>query len=167
MPLLNWGDTNVADGDSKYISSAYNQVEAISTLDDVVPSDTNRPTRNIYQTQYETYKFLENLTEYTKHDGVVRSSLGSTFALDGDTDKDIVSVNLNGSYKHYARLTPGISFNNGHIAVNSPHTHIAERQLTKIFDLEVDGQESVVINYDYATDKYDSVIKKKDSFGNV
>jgi len=69
------------------------------------------------------------------------------------------------NYKTYTRLAPGIAFLNGLMLVSTPQLYIAERQLIKAFNLRISDTsgENVVINYNFATDKYSVVISKLDS----
>lgn len=68
-------------------------------------------------------------------------------------------------YKYYTRLKPGIAYLNGVIVSVKPQTHITERILIKIFNLEdwAPGGENITINYDYTNDEYNAVLKKKDT----
>jgi hypothetical protein len=73
------------------------------------------------------------------------------------------------NYRHYVRMAPGIAFVNEHIVVSKPQTHIAERQLEKIFGLQtwLPNPEYVTINYSYQYDRYDAEIVKRNSNGDL
>lgn len=166
MAIKAWGTTDIAKGDS-YLVSSYEHIEAHDNNDYVVSSDINRVLRNLYEIENQTHSFLEELANSAvQKQGVFKGSYSSAFSFDGDTDQDVVAVELGtDNFKHYARLAPGIAFFSDYIVVNRPQIHIAERILARIFNLEVDGQESITINYTYSTDKYDAVIVKKDGSG--
>jgi len=165
MSIKVWNVGDVADGDSYAFSTVYTHTEAQDNNDIVKSSDFNRPLRNVYEIEWELYKLLELFTrDSAQPRGIFKGSLTSAFAFDGDTNKDTVTAGA-GDTRHYARLTPGIACNNGQLVVIRPTTHIAERQLARAFNLEIDEKESVNIAYDYATDTYTAVIVKKDSNG--
>jgi len=155
MSIKSWGETNIVKGDSALNADAYNHIEGIYASDNVIPYDVNRPLRNIYEIEYELYNFLENLVKNTSlSKGVIKDSFTSAFAFDSATNQDVFSVVLDGDSKHYARLSPGIAYNNENLVVVKPQTHIAERQIAEILNLVDGDSETVNITYNFSTDKY-------------
>lgn len=166
MAIKSWGETNIVKGDSKYVADAYSHIEGIYTSDNVIPYDINRPLRNIYEVEYELYNFLENLVKNTSTSkGVIKNSFTSAFAFDDATNQDVYSVVLNGDSRHYARLSPGIAYNNENLVVVKPQTHIAERQIAEILGLVEGDSETVNITYTFSTDKYTALIYKINNAG--
>jgi|GEM_PF-6732596 len=94
----------------------------------------------------------------------------ATNATDVDTGFTITTVNDGvDAYKHYVRIAPGIAYHNDTIIVNKPQTHIAERQLEKIFGLTTwtPNPEHVTVNYDFTTDLFTAEIVKRNDQGSL
>lgn len=122
-----------------------------------------RAFHNIYENERSLYEFIKYLTQFTKADKGVFRSNQDEFLVEG------VSVELDGTMKHYAVVHPGIAFVDDYVVMVSPQLYIAERQLESIFGLAVwlreDEREKVTIQYDGST--YHAHIKKYDEHGEL
>ena len=152
-------------GDSK---SSYTTIEAPEIRDFVNKIDLARPMRNIFEDVQHVDNFVEQSSIYSMGNelGVIKHSLN--WAFSGDTN-DVMGVKVNpgggDTYRFYARIKPGIAYINGTAVVSRPQTHIAERQIAKILQLNDWKDESVSINYFYNTDLYQAKIVQRNTSG--
>jgi hypothetical protein len=163
-----WSISDLAKSDVFDGNTSYNVIEAFDTNDRVNKKDLARPIRNAFENQKDLSDYSEGWTYYTSmSNGIIKDALVSEFAFSGDSDVMSISIDpgTGDSTDYYLRLAPGVAMNNKKIAVNRPHTNIAERQLNEIFNLESWGVEGVEIKYYHNVDQFQARIKKNDING--
>ena len=165
IPLNNLKD-DVFKGDSR---SSYTTIEGYEVRDNVNKTDLIRPIRNVFEDTQHTNDFVEKTFHYIGNptSAIIKKSLINGFSF-GDTDiygDTVINPGFGDTYRYYVRLGPGIAYHNNNIVVSRPQTHIAERQIAKILQLDDWYNESVSINYFYNTDLFQAKITKKDING--
>jgi hypothetical protein len=142
-------------------SGGANPISGITNLEVAIPTNASAETvATAIESAINNDSTFENKFLVTRDVDELTFSHYASGTKDDAADNDTgftISVTQQGgnSYKHYAVVPAGIALindntNGKYVLINKPQTHIAERQLAKIFGLEiwnVDG-ESISISYD-------------------
>ena len=144
------------------IDGDYNSYELLDKNDYRTPWDINRPVLNIIdeiEDIEEFMKFTSKLSIFPE--GVFENSLSHSFNI---TAENFEVVDLDGTTKYYAKLSPGIgAFGiNKDLFVYKPNIRLAERQIAEIIDINYHPErEGVWIKYDLAQNKHMCKITKR------
>jgi len=163
-----WSVGDLAKDDAFDGTTTYNVIEAFETNDRVNKKDLARPLRNVFENDKDNHQFLSSWANFTSMEsGVIKDALVSEFEFAGDSDVFPITIDpgTGDTTSVYIRLVPGAALYNSKLAVNRPTLHIAERQLSEIFNLETYGTEGVEIKYYHIPDLYQARIKRKNVDG--